>query len=194
MHTQKIKESVATIISLTDDEWAQFFELTELKILKKNSYFLKEGQVCESVAYVNDGLLIYYKSLESGEEVTTDFAFAGDWVTDNHSRLNHSPSFINIKTIEDTSLLIIKNKDLDDLFNNIPKFERLGRILIEQAFIKIAQLSIDLQVLSASERYTRLLDQHPELFKKIPLHHIANYLGIAPKSLSRIRKELLKKY
>lgn len=190
MYTEKIKQSVGAIISLTTEEWQQLFDSIEIKILKKNSYFLSEGQICESVAYINYGLLIYFKSLENGDEVTTDFAFEGEWVTDNHSRLNYSPSFINIKTIEETELLIIKNKDLADLFISIPKLERLGRILIERAFIKIAQQSMDLQVLSAKERYMKLLRLFPEVFQKIPLYHIANYLGIAPKSLSRIRKEL----
>ncbi|MBC7889203.1 MAG: Crp/Fnr family transcriptional regulator [Ferruginibacter sp.] len=193
MVTQKLIQSINAIVSLTNEEWLQLLKLTEIKILKKNSYFLREGQVCESVAFVNNGTLIYFKSLENGDEITTDFAFDGDWVTDNHSRLNHSPSFINIKAIEETELLIIKNNDLFDLFYSIPKLERLGRILIEQAFIKIAQHSIDLQVLSATGRYASLLEQYPEILKNIPLHHIANYLGIAPKSLSRIRRQIFKK-
>lgn len=61
---------------------------------------------------------------------------------------------------------------------------------MEQSFVKIAQQSIDLQVLSAKERYESLLLKYPEILQKVPLYHIANYLGIAPKSLSRIRKEL----
>jgi hypothetical protein len=73
------------------------------------------------------------------------------------------------------------------LYIRIPKLERLGRILIEQTFLKIAQQSMDLQVLTARERYESLLCNYPEIFQKVPLYHIANYLGIAPKSLSLIR-------
>jgi CRP-like cAMP-binding protein len=139
---------------------------------------------------VNAGALIYFKSIDNGNEITTDFAFEGDWVTVNHSRLNNTPSLINIKAIEDAELLVIKQQDLSDLYIKIPKIERLGRILIEQAYLKIVQQSVDLQLLTATERYENLLHNFPEIFQRVQLYHIANYLGIAPKSLSRIRKEI----
>ena len=64
---------------------------------------------------------------------------------------------------------------------------------MEKAFTKFTQLSIDLQVLSARERYIKMLKEYPEFAQKVPLYHIANYLGIAPKSLSRIRNEIFLK-
>jgi hypothetical protein len=60
-------------------------------------------------------------------------------------------------------------------------------VLIEQAYLKMAQQSMNLQTLTATDRYENLLHKYPEIFQKVPLYHIANYLGIAPKSLSRIR-------
>ena len=67
--------------------------------------------------------------------------------------------------------------------------ERIARILIEQAYVRIVQLSIDLQTLSAEERYHKLTLESPQAFQRLPLYNIANYLGIAPKSLSRIRNK-----
>ena len=104
--------------------------------------------------------------------------------------MNNTPSSINIKAIEDTELLVVKQQDLNDLYNRISKTERLGRVLIEQAYLKIVQQSIDLQVFTATERYENLLHKFPEIFQRVQLYHIANYLGIASKSLSRIRKEI----
>jgi CRP-like cAMP-binding protein len=193
MNADKIRHSIDSIISLSAEEWMQLSAFIEVLSLKKNSFFLSEGQICDSIAFVNAGMLIYSKSLKNGGDITTDFAFKGDWVTDNYSRLNQTPSFLNIKAIEDSELIIIKQENLPTLFSKIPQFERLGRVLMEQAFIKIAQHSIDLQSFSAKERYSRMLQKYPEVFQKIPLYHIANYLGIAPKSLSRIRNEIFHK-
>jgi len=188
-----IKRNIDSIISLTDEELIEFSESFEVRALNRNEFFLKEGQICNFVGFVNSGVLIYFKSMNDGNEVTTDFAFDGDWVTNNLSRLNNSPALINIKAIEDSELLVLKQPVLEDLYIKIPKIERLGRILIEQSYLKIVQLSIDLQVLSATERYERLLMSYPDIFQKVQLYHIANYLGIAPKSLSRIRKEIFDK-
>jgi len=186
----KIKSNILPIISLTADELLIFCNSFELKTINKNEYFLEEGQICSFIGFVNQGVLIYFKIADNGDEVTTDFAFEGDWVTNNLSRLNNVPSIINIKAIETSELLIIKQQQLSGLYTMIPQIERLGRILMEQAFLKIVAQSIDFQLLTAKERYENLLQKFPEIFQKVQLYHIANYLGIAPKSLSRIRKEL----
>lgn len=193
MQTELIKKTIDKIANLSQQEWDLVNNLFIEKTLEKNDYLLKEGEVCNFIGYVNSGTLIYFRLTENGTEMTTDFAFAADWVTDNRSRLKSAPSFINIKAIEKTELLIISNQGLLDNFNRIPGLERVGRILTEQAFIKISQQSIDLQTMTATGRYDKMLHEYPEIFQKVPLFHIANYLGIAPKSLSRIRKQSLKR-
>lgn len=186
----RIKRSINAIVSLTEEELEVFCNFLEVRIIGKNDFFLREGQVCNYIGFVAIGTMIYFKTMDNGNELTTDFAFDGDWVTINESRLNNTPSLINIKAIENSELLVIKQKDLSDLYDEISKLERLGRILMEQSYVKLAQQSVDLQVLTAKERYESLSCKYPEIFQKVPLYHIANYLGIAPKSLSRIRKEL----
>jgi CRP-like cAMP-binding protein len=188
--TNRINSSISSIVSLNEEELSAFCNAFEIKTLNKNDFFLKEGQPCKHIGFVNYGTLIYFKTSDNGNEITTDFAFENDWVTNNQSRLNNTPSFINIKALETTELFAIKQQDLSDLYINIPKLERLGRILMEQAYLRIVDQSIEFQILSAKERYLNLLKKHPEIFQKVQLYHIANYLGIAPKSLSRIRKEL----
>ena len=38
-------------------------------------------------------------------------------------------------------------------------------------------------------RYEELIKENPEIFKRVPHHYIASYLGITPVSLSRIRNK-----
>ena len=186
----KLISSIDSVVSLTADERALFQDSLEVRTFAKNDFLVEAGQVCNYIGFVNQGALIYFKSMDNGNEVTTDFAFEGDWVTVNQSRLNNSPSMINIKAIENAELFVLKQQKLNDLYIKIPKIERLGRILMEQAYLKLVQQSVDLQVLTATERYENLLRKFPEIFQRVQLYHIANYLGIAPKSLSRIRKEI----
>jgi len=186
----KIKKNIEPIVSLTNEEILLFSNAFVSKKLNKNDFFLKEGQICDFIGLLISGVVIYIKTLENGDEVTIHFAFEGDWVNNNLSRLSKSPSAISIKAIEDSEILIIKQSDITDLYLKIPKIERLGRILTEQAFIKFVEQTIEFQTLTAKERYENLLKNHPSIFQKVQLYHIANYLGIAPKSLSRIRKEL----
>ncbi len=187
---ESIKTHIDSVIKLEDKEWSSLIDIIEVMSIRKNEFFLSKNQICDSIAYLNKGTLIYYQTLDNGNDITTDFAFEGDWVTNNHSRLNNIPSHLNIKAIENSDLLVIKQKDLLDLYDRIPKLEKLGRLLMEHAYVKLVQLSIDLQTLSATDRYLKLLGDYPEIINKVPLYHIANYLGIAPKSLSRIRNAI----
>ena len=115
-----IQEYINSIISLEDNHWKLILEILESKVLAKDTYLLKEGKVSDSIAFIRSGTLIYYKDLENGDQMTTDFAFEGDWVTDNYSRLNNCPSLMNIKSIEESRLYILKNKDLAELYTKIP--------------------------------------------------------------------------
>ncbi len=178
------------MISLNENDWKYLSGSISIKSIEKNNFFLEENQICHFIALVNKGTFIYYRSLANGNDVTTVFAFKGDWITNNHSRLNKSPSHLNIKAIEDSELFVVKQADLLNLYDKIPALERFGRLLLEQAYVRLVQLSIDLQTLSATDRYLKLLQNYPEILQKVPLYHIANYLGIAPKSLSRIRNSI----
>lgn len=186
-----LRQAIDIHVSLTEEEWNQLLACIRIQSFGKNELLLKEGSVCNFLIFILSGAVVYYSLSEKGEELTTDFALEGSWVTDNKSRLSQTPSHLNIKAIETTEAAIIAESDLNGLYRRIPKMEHLGRILIEQAYVRLVQLSLDLQISSAEERYLKLLREYPQAVRRLPLYHIANYLGIAPKSLSRIRGKLI---
>ena len=72
--TDKIRMFIGSVIELNDEEWSLLNNYIEIRHLKKNEFFLKEGKVCDSIAFINYGLFIYYKILDNADEKTTDFA------------------------------------------------------------------------------------------------------------------------
>jgi CRP-like cAMP-binding protein len=189
MNLDLLKQSFNEYVFLSDDQWNIVSSFIHINSFSKGDILLRQDEVCRFISFLLSGTVIYYQLTEKGDEITTDFAFEGEWVTDNRSRISQTPSHLNIKAIEETEVASILQNDLEELFNRIPALERAGRLLIEQAYVRLVQLSIDLQILSAEERYLKLVAQSPQAFQRLPLYHIANYLGIAPKSLSRIRNK-----
>ena len=189
MNLELLKQSFNKHLSLTEKEWVIVMSFIHLKNYSKGDILLRQDEVCSFISFLLSGSVIYYQLTDNGDEITTDFAFEGEWVTDNRSRISRTPSHINIKAFEDTQVACIQQNELEELFKRVPAMERVGRLLIEQAYLRIVQLSIDLQTLSAEERYQKLVSESPQAFQRLPLYHIANYLGIAPKSLSRIRNK-----
>jgi len=185
-----LRRAIASYIALSDEEWRVLSLHLKVRSLQKGELLLSEGEVCQFLAFICSGALVYYYCNDNGAEITTDFAFENQFVTDNRSRLSNSPSHLNIKATEPADLVLLYESDLNELYRLLPKMERVGRMLIEQAYVRLVQLSLDLQILSAEERYLKLTREYPQALQRLPLYHIATYLGIAPKSLSRIRGKL----
>lgn len=181
--------AIDKLSSLSENERVILSSYIEVKTFTKGELLLRQDEICKFIYFIVSGTVIYYQLNNDGEEITTDFAFDGEWVTDNRSRITQTPSHINIKAWDNTQVIVIQQSDLDTLSGKIPSLERIVRLSIEKAYVKLAQCSIDLQTLSAEERYQKLVVTSPQVFQKLPLYHIANYLGIAPKSLSRIRNK-----
>ncbi|MGZ3926839.1 MAG: hypothetical protein ACXVJG_07770 [Mucilaginibacter sp.] len=65
--------------------------------------------------------------------------------------------------------------------------ERLLRNMMTGGFIMSQQRMFSMQFESAQQRYKMLLETQPSIIQRVPLSHIASFLGITPETLSRIR-------
>jgi CRP/FNR family transcriptional regulator, anaerobic regulatory protein len=191
MYDQILKQ-LSQFISLDKSEQNYFVAKLKVKEYKKKELILQEGYVCKYVYFINSGCLRYYYNLE-GEEKTAQFFFENGWYTDYASFLTGKPTQQNIETLEKTELLLISTDDLQQLYTDIPKFEKFGRLMAENAFLGVRNRNEMLMNQRAEERYLTLMKERPKVFERVPQHYIASYLGIKPPSLSRIRKRLAHK-
>lgn len=185
----QIKAQLSSIIQLDDSEFDHFASKLQPKQLKKKELLIREGNVCKYSYFINKGCLRYFYNVD-GEEHTGQFFFEHGWYTDYESYLSGHSSKQNIEALEATEILILAKTDLDKLFVEIPKFEKFGRLMAENAFLGLRYKTEMLTNLSAEERYKNLIKQRPKVIERIPQHYIASYLGIKPPSLSRIRKRM----
>ncbi|ASS49106.1 MAG: Crp/Fnr family transcriptional regulator [Candidatus Fluviicola riflensis] len=186
---KQIIDSIARYTSLDKSEQEYFVNKLEVRHYNKKEVILQEGKVCNYTYFINKGCLRYYYIIE-GKENTAQFFFENAWYTDFESFLSGKPTKQNIEALEKTELLLLSSKDLKEVYNEIPKFERLGRQMAENAFLGVRHRNEMLENHSAEERYLMLIKERPKVFERIPQHYIASYLGIQPESLSRIRKKI----
>jgi len=156
--------------------------------LSKNEYLLNEGQVCRHLYFLEKGALRGFYNLD-GKEITHWFGFEKDFVTSFHSFITHEPAVENIQLLEGSILWMISKETLTELFNHYHEIERLVRIAYEKYYIRLEERFVNAQFKTATERYERLLDQTPYILERVPLGHIASYLGISQETLSRIRSK-----
>jgi len=156
----------------------------------KQEHVFRTGEICRYGCYVIKGAFRYYQLNERDAEYTTRFSFEDWWVGDLQSLFNNTPAALSLQALEDATVLGIDKKGYDFLFEHSPTFSELFRINRNSGFNKLNQLMIDKMSKTAEERYLDLLQQHPFIFQRVALKHIASYLGIQPESLSRIRKNI----
>jgi CRP-like cAMP-binding protein len=120
------------------------------------------------------------------------FAVEGWWTGNLKSFLKQSPSDFSIQAIEDTVLLRLNKLQVEELYSKVPKFERYFRILLQNRLLATQERVAHHLSSSASEKYRQFLEKFPNIEKRVPLKHIASYLGITPTYLSRLRKSRVK--
>ena len=188
-----LRTHIEKFIPLGNEEWDLLLpHLTEISI-RKNDYFSREGKPCKEIGFIVEGCMRHFYT-KDGEEKTTYLYFENNLVTDYLSCLTGKPGLISIEALYDTRLIVFPYSVLAQLYSESKVWERFGRLIAEYIAMGLEDRMTGLLMLSAEERYHQLLGSNKQkILARIPQHFIANYLGITPVSLSRIRNRMLKK-
>lgn len=182
-----ITNALTTMVDFEEEELFHFIKVLKPRLMKKNDYLLEAGDICKTMVIVNRGGLRYFTITDKGEQ-SYWFAFEGEWLGDYESFLTRKPSSHYIQAMEDTEIFCLSFDDMHQLYARGAKFERFGRLIAENLFISVGRSRNELTSLTAQQRYLNLMKEHPDILKRVPIQHIATYLGIQPQSLSRIRR------
>jgi len=157
------------------------------RLFRKRQFVLQEGNVCTQFNFVVRGCLRSYKIDEKGHTHILQFASENYWINDLGSFHGIKPSTLNIDALEDTVVLQISHDDLISLYKAAPKFDRIFRVLIENAFVRLQERLLQNISSTAEERYQSFLNLYPHLINRLSQVQIAAFLGVTPEFLSRIR-------
>ena len=162
-------------------------ESIEEVILPKGTILLKADYIEPNIYLIKHGIVRAFSPYEK-EDITFWFGEEGDAVLSMRSYVENEKGYENIELLEDCVLCQLNINYLNSLYNEDIHIANWGRKLAEKELLKTELRSIHRELLSATERYHKLLIKHPSLLQRVPLKHIASYLGITQVSLSRIRK------
>ncbi|HKX86025.1 MAG TPA: Crp/Fnr family transcriptional regulator [Flavobacterium sp.] len=190
MDTTIILQNISKHITLTDEEQSYFFSLLKEKKFKNKQYITKEGDVCKHISFINKGCCRIYNIDKNGFEHILSFASQDYWVGDLYSIITQRPGMLFIQAMEEIEVLQITKSDLDSLFLKIPKFERMFRILTENAYVVTQNRVMEGLGLTANERYAIFNKKYASIKDKLPQKQIALYLGVTPEFFSRMKKKL----
>ena len=191
--TTLLQKNIAAHISLSETEMESFCNLFEYKTIKKKSFLLREGEICKFEGFVTKGLFRVYHIDKNGFEQILYFAIEDWWITDIDSFTNEIPSQLFIEALEDSELLLISKKDKDFAYENLPKIEKLFRIMTQKTHVALQRRMIDSMSKTAEFRYVEFVEKYPQLIQRLSNIQVAAYLGITNVFLINIRKKISSK-
>ena len=190
MHSALIKH-ISKYIELDDNSIEVLYKYFKTNKYKKREFLLKEGQVCRSMYFVEEGCLRMFFIKDKTTEQITQFALENWWISDFFSFTDNKPSEYFIQTVEKSEVLSIDTLSFEAMLKELPQMERYFRITMQRA-VSASQLRIKYMFeLSKEEFFIHFCTSFPEFVQRVPQYMIASYLGLTPEYVSELRNKNL---
>ncbi|WP_346985842.1 Crp/Fnr family transcriptional regulator [Chryseobacterium sp. POE27] len=191
--SENIIGNVTRFINLDSKEEQFFTDLLTLQAFPKKTVLLREGEICQFEGYIQKGCVRVYYLDDNGFEVTILFAIEDWWISDIASFQDQKPSNLYIETLEDSEIYMLNPATKEKLLTEIPKFERVFRMLVQRNLSTLQNRLVNTISKSASDRYLEFIKVYPSIPQRVAQYYIASYLGVSKEFVSTIRKRLATK-
>ena len=186
-----LRQYISDYASLTNEEFGVLASKIIVRSFDKHVQLIRPGEVERYMNFVTKGLVRMY-FYKGRTEVVTVLARERELVSASASFLSGEPSNYYVETLEPTTLLSITREDLDEVYRQSPRVERLGRLMTTQFVLVKEEWEQEYMRLDTRERFIRFVERDPELIQRVPQKYLASYLNMKPETFSRL-KHLLKK-
>ncbi|MGY6650121.1 Crp/Fnr family transcriptional regulator [Wenyingzhuangia sp. IMCC45574] len=176
-------------VNLPQDEIDIISNNISLKTLNKREFLYKKGDTNTPGGYILKGCVRVFIEDSKNVEYNRFFAFEDWWIGEFHQILNSLPSKTSLQAIEPTQIIEITKESYETIFRECPVFTKATLNLYLSSYANLLEREEVKKTLTIEELYANLIEKHPEVIERIPLYHIASYLGVKPESLSRVKKK-----
>lgn len=191
MHGQLLK-LISQNVTLSENDGQLCVQYFEPVLFPKNRVIEEEGKTPAYLYFIVSGFVRLFHYNDKGDEITTHINCPPGFITSYVNFTNQTKSNENVECITECELLRITKSDLDFITQHSVAFKDFSIFVFRQSLSYNENRSRELATLTAEQRYQRLIDNYPHILQNVPLQYIASFLGMNPKSLSRIRKEIIK--
>jgi hypothetical protein len=192
-----LKKLITKHISIDEEEWDELTSKFKQIIVKKGTTISSAGDIFSDFYFIKSGLARSYFTDLNGKDFTWQIYFRGKskyglnyFMDDSVSYYENEASMLYFETLEDSVFYKISLKEMDNFLNSADKkWEYLARIWLHDTYFSSTyKRVISLMSEDVWQRYERLLLEYPNIFKRVKSYHIATFLGVAPQTLSKLKK------
>ena len=159
------------------------------RVVSQGNILQNVGEETKTAALVLNGICRAYYVDGDGNDITRGFSISGTFCMDE-GLFGYSESIVTWETLEETTLMFFEIQEIKDLIYENNQLKNLYIILLENALRYKIYRENGFLVENATERYIHFKKLYPMICESVKQQYVATYLGIAPESLSRIKKAL----
>ena len=183
----KINDFVAR---LDEDSQAALDGVTTRRKFGKGEYLLRPNEICRYSYFIEKGIARKFYVTEDGREITTELYFPNDLALSFQSYTLQKPGLELIQAVEETEATATDYKAFQNLKTSFPKLLELDLMMTEYYAMWLEERLREFHTLDATQRYQKLIAEHPHFIQNVKLTFIASYLGVSLETLSRIRAKI----
>ncbi|MCF0056188.1 Crp/Fnr family transcriptional regulator [Dyadobacter sp. CY356] len=176
---------INSIITLSEQGWSALKKVLNLRQVKKGEYLLHAGEISDALFYIEKGYCRAYYDYD-GKTINTNFYFETEFATNIRSMKSGAGSEYFIRAEEEMRVIVFNKDKLYELFSRSVEVDTMGRRLMEEILARQEQQAHIFKLDSALERYKYMSGIQPQILERVPLIHIASYLGISLQTLTEI--------
>ena len=187
--TDALRKFLSAFPALDRQEIEAVIDSMEIETYAKGTLLLREGKITSRCYFILKGCIREYQLLD-GVEKNIAFFTEHQAVISYTSYLERAPSQHYYACLEDCVVLVGTREQEQALHKLYPRLEFLTQTILQKDYQQVQrQLAVMIRY-GPEERYEHLLTTRPELLQRVPLHHLASFIGVTPESFSRIRKRV----
>ncbi|MEM6726014.1 MAG: Crp/Fnr family transcriptional regulator [Bacteroidota bacterium] len=160
--------------------------------MKSKETVILPGEICRDMFFIlKGGFVCRYVHPETGEAKTINF-----YLEDLHpfmacvdSFFDQTPTNCELLAISDAVVAAFPKHHIDRLVATDPNFAIFNNELITTAMTEENELKAKIIAFSSKEKYDFILKEMPSVIQTVPSKYIAEFCGISPEWLSKLKKQ-----
>ncbi|MBD1363120.1 Crp/Fnr family transcriptional regulator [Mucilaginibacter sp. ZT4R22] len=179
---------INTKIKLSAEERSVIDAAFKREFYSKGTILAEPSNRSQKVHFIEKGMIRTFYN-KDGKDITHFFFDENAFTMSLESNYFNKTDPYGREVLEDTTLRTIHFKEFNDLFNNIDVFKGFFFMVSIETLKRFSDKLFSLQFQTAEQRYKSMTDNYSNILLRVPLGHIASYLGITQQTLSVIRAQ-----
>ena len=156
--------------------------------IRKHRFFVEQGQVCDYLWYLSDGIACSWLELPEGkDETVTRIMTPGYIVVAPKSFYKQLPSLENIEALKDCKAFRIRKDDLNNIYKRFPEFNYNTRLLTEHYTCMVTDREYMLRIHNVTDRFTFFKENFAYILEHVSEKYAASFADMDTTTFNKLK-------